>query len=72
MLRRRSAGSGSRSGESPCDQFVQRGDDVAPVDPRVPSEIRLAGGAVLVESGQQSEVIAADTFGGEGFRQQPL
>jgi hypothetical protein len=59
-------------GESARDQVVQHGDDVASVDSRVSSEIRLARGTVLVESRQQSEVIAAETFGGEGIRQQAL
>ena len=47
-------------------------DDVAPVDAGVPSEVRLAGGTKLVESGEQSEVIAADTLGGKAVRQQRL
>jgi hypothetical protein len=59
-------------GESARDQVVQHGDDIASVDAGVPSEISLAGGAVLVESRQQSEVIAAETLGGEGILQQAL
>jgi hypothetical protein len=35
----------------------------------VSSKIRLTGGAVLVESGQQPEVIAAETCASEGIRQ---
>jgi hypothetical protein len=38
----------------------------------VPSEIRLTGGAVLLERGEQTEVVAADTFGGERVSQQTM
>jgi hypothetical protein len=59
-------------GEAAPDKLVHRGDDVTPVDPGMPPKIGLAGGAVLVERGEQSEVVAADTFGAEGVRQQTL
>lgn len=55
--------------ESRRHQVIQRGDDIALVDSRVSSKIRLTGGAVLVESGQQPEVIAAETCASEGIRQ---
>ena len=58
-------GVGFSAGESARDEVVERGDHVASIDPRVPSEIRLTGGAVLLERGEQTEVVAADTFGGE-------
>ena len=60
------------SGETALDKLVHRGDDVTPVDPGAPAKIGLAGGAVLVERGEQSKVVAADTFGAEGIRQQAL
>lgn len=52
--------------EAPRDQFVQRRDDVGPVDARMSTEVRLALGAVLRKGREQPVVVPAKSFGGEG------
>ena len=53
------------------DKIVHRGNDVAAVDARVPTEVGLARGSVLVEGDEQAEVVAAHTVSGESVGEQP-